>query len=212
MRTIEGRSKRRKRAVRAAACLALAALAAPPLVRDCGYHDPSSVSLGMLNWAFPDALHVRTAVWIAQREGTLARPDDAEAFEAGTPQYVLRQLHRFRQTGAQLSVLHKALASRDGQALPPFSVVLVGSMMWTRFATIDGVLAMAVHTDGPATGDVVIVTDAPVVDAIAAGRLAPRNARHTGLLRIYGEPRSVESIAAVLDGLDTPNDAGAAGG
>ena len=36
--------------------------------RACGFHDAAAVNLGMLNQAYPDALHVRTAVWMAQRD------------------------------------------------------------------------------------------------------------------------------------------------
>ena len=43
----------------------------------CGLEDPTSIGLrrGVLNLAFPEALHVGTAVWQAQLAGTLTRDD-----------------------------------------------------------------------------------------------------------------------------------------
>lgn len=188
--------------IRAAACVLLAALAtAPSAVRACGYHDPSSASLGMLNWAYPDSLHVRTAVWRAQGDGALARLDEGDALAPGSPEYLLRQMQRFRRTEAQLRALHEGLA-RERQTPPPFAVVLLGSMLWSRFETNGGAPTIAVHADGPASGDVVIVTDAPVVAAIVDGRLAPRAARAGGLMRLYGEPAAVDRVAAALDKLE----------
>lgn len=153
----------------------------------------------MLNWAYPDALHVRTAVWRAQGEGALARPE-GEAPAPGSPEHLLRQMQQFRWTEAQLRALHEGLV-RQGQALPPFSVVLLGSMLWTRFETIGKAPAIEVHAKGPATDDVVIVTDAPVIAALVGGRLPPRAARLGGLMRLYGEPAAVARVAAGLDDL-----------
>jgi len=52
-----------------------ALLATTPGAFACGLEDPSSISLrrGALNVAFPEALHVGTAVWQAQLAGTLSR-------------------------------------------------------------------------------------------------------------------------------------------
>ena len=46
-----------------------------PAVVACGLEDPSSISMrrGMLNMAYPESLHVGTAVWQAQLAGRLPR-------------------------------------------------------------------------------------------------------------------------------------------
>jgi hypothetical protein len=177
--------------------LLVALVAAVPAARSCGYHDPSNVSLGMLNWAYPDSLHVRTAVWMAQRDGVLATAESSSASDAQT---LLRQMAQFRQTAADLAALRKGIASAlDDQAIPSFSVVLIGPMLWTRFHLVDGSLAMAVHVDGPAVEDVILVTDAPVVASLVAGQLAPAEARRRGLLRAYGRPQDVERAATAFD-------------
>jgi hypothetical protein len=43
------------------------------------------------------------------------------------------------------------------------------------------------------------VTDAPVIEALAAGRLAPVEARRRGLLRPYGRPQDVERVELAFD-------------
>ena len=52
------------------AFLACAAFACSPAFA-CGFHDQSSMLRGMMNWVYPDSLHVSTAVWVAQRAGRL---------------------------------------------------------------------------------------------------------------------------------------------
>ena len=37
----------------------------------CGYHNPSDVARGVMNFAYPKSLYVRTAVWQAQNSGLL---------------------------------------------------------------------------------------------------------------------------------------------
>lgn len=189
---------RRTTAVLAAHFVPLIALvAAVPTAWSCGYHDPSNVSLGMLNWAYPDSLHVKTAVWMAQQEGVLATSESSSGPDA---QALLQHMAQLRQTAASLGALQKGIASAlDGREIPSFSVVLIGPMLWTRFRVVDGSLAMAVHVDGPAVEDVVLVTDAPVIEALAAGRLAPAEARRRGLLRPYGRPQDVERVELAFD-------------
>jgi hypothetical protein len=53
------------RALIRAALLALAASASAPAWA-CGFLDPAQVRRGMMNWVYPDSLHVGTAVWVAR--------------------------------------------------------------------------------------------------------------------------------------------------
>lgn len=165
----------------------------------------------MLNWAYPESLHVRTAVWMAQREGALAAVESNDALDSRSPGYVLRQMALFRQTERDLRALQQGIVTAlDGQAVPSFSVVLIESMLWTRFRYAEGALAMAVHAEGPATEDVVLVTDAPVVASMASGEMAPEEARRRGLLRSYGPAQSVEQVDAAFDRLASLQAAGKA--
>ena len=60
---------------------------------------------------------------------------------------------------------------------------------------------MTTHVEGPKAGDVVVVTDEPVIAALADGSLTPQAAREGGLLRIYGSEASAARLTAWLDGL-----------
>ena len=54
-------------------CVALVAVLASPPSFACGFHDSVQLQKGILNWVYPDSLHVGTAVWMAQEAGRLAR-------------------------------------------------------------------------------------------------------------------------------------------
>jgi hypothetical protein len=168
----------------------------------CGYHDAATIHLGMLNLSYPEALHVRTAVWMAQRDGTLARPGDAERLpdDASTR---LRAMLRYRETVAALDVIRTRLdGARGGRAVPSFSVVLIGPMLWTRFDTSNSTTAMSAHVDGPGRDHVVVVTDAPVLAALTDGRLSPESARRHGLIRFYGPAEASREVSSLLDRTD----------
>ena len=154
----------------------------------------------MLNWAYPDALHVRTAVWMAQRDGLLDPAPSLPAVDPMSPQARLRQMTQLRETQARLDAVHVALdAAAVGRPLPAFAVVLIGPMLWTRFETVDDGVRMASHIQGPAPDDVVLVTDAPVLASLVEGRITLQSARDHGLARLYGSPGAVERVWAMLD-------------
>jgi hypothetical protein len=180
-------------------CAAALALAVATPAPACGYHDPSSVALGMLNLAYPDSLHVRTAVWTAQLEGTLDRAEPTIVGSA-SPDELFRRTLRLRQTLARLDALRGQIdAALDGAPPPAFSIVLIGPMLWSRFEAQDGALKLSAHSTGPDSGDVVIVTDEPVVAALLEGRISPPEARERGLLRVYGEADNATRLMAVFD-------------
>jgi hypothetical protein len=189
---------------RALACLALASAVGLPAApaTACGYHDAASIELGMLNLSYPESLHVRTAVWMAQRDGTLARPAAAQA-PADEATTRLRAMLRYREALGSLEALRAGFEGvRAGRPAPSFSVVLIGPMLWTRFDTATAPIAMSAHTDGPGRDHVVLVTDAPVLAALAEGRLSPAAARRNGLVRLYGPAAATRDIAALLDRSD----------
>jgi hypothetical protein len=197
-------------ALRRGAVSLVVAAGAVPAVHACGYHDPSSVNLGMLNWSYPDALHVRTAVWMAQRDGAIARTEPLDPDDPLPAR--MRQTLRLRETVAALTAVRDRIAGAlDGRPTPAFSIVLIGPLLWTRFVPAAGTLQVEVHSAGPAGGDVVIVTDEPVVGALLDVRLTPREARESGLVRFYGAPADIAPVAALLDLLTIAQSARAAG-
>jgi hypothetical protein len=139
--------------------------------------------------AYPDALHVGTTVWQAQLAGTLPRDAllqrDDLAPEA-------RAALRLVKANALLRHLAGSFADVPGTATQPaFAVVLLGPVLWTRFVAGDGGVQASFHVQGPERDDVVVVTDAAVVEAIVGGELRFADALDKRLARLYGAPEAV---------------------
>ena len=159
----------------------------------CGFDDPNSISSarGMLNWMYPHALYVGTAVWNAEQQGTIARDErPAAAEKLFGYYYAVQRLGTFRD---------RLSAALDGGTAPAFTMVLFGSMLWTHFETTGDTLNMTPHVDGPSKGDVVVVTDEPVIAALINGRITPQAAHERGLMRFYGSPGAVSDLTHWLD-------------
>ena len=173
---------------RAAALLLLLFSAAPAMA--CGFENPNNVAFqrGMLNFAFPKALWVSTAVWQAQEAGLLER----DTALAGN-----RALLGFRRASEALATVAQELDA-EARPLPPFTLVMIGPVLWTRFAAAGDSIAATPHVKGPAAGDVVVVSDEPVILAIAKGRIGGSLALDQGLIRIYGEPAKAAALETAL--------------
>ena len=164
----------------------------------CGLDDPNSakVQRGMMNLAFPQSLWVRTAVWQAQMAGDLPRDALAER-EDLTPQ-ARGMLQLERATG-----LLKTLAARLGSAPdagehPALAVVLMGPMLWSRIEPQGAAALLRTHVSGPVAGDVVMVTDTPVIEALVGGGMGFEHALELGLVRLYGPEAQVGVVRAWL--------------
>jgi hypothetical protein len=177
------------------ACLLLFA-AAPTASLACGYHDPQTLARGMLNWSFPDALHVTGAVWSAQQAGELAMPDRERLQARGEARKHLDE-EALRKATLALHAVGEAIESADTDG-PDVAIVLIDPMLWTRFVHAgDGEhLGVVSHADGPRDGDLVIVTDEPVLHAIESGELSIAEANRKGYLRLYSTP---EQEVALLE-------------
>ncbi|WP_156323328.1 hypothetical protein [Bosea sp. AAP35] len=176
----------------------LALVGGTTLASACGFEDPkgADTARGAINWIYPDALHVTSAVWRAQLEGVIRRDERPEA---------VRALLGYRRTAADLVKLRDRLVvAMDGEAGPSLSILLIGPMLWTRFAPAQDGLSMAMHVDGAQASDIVIVTDEPVVTALASGQITPLAARQKGLLRLYGTIDGRIRTASWLDRLQAP--------
>jgi hypothetical protein len=166
---------------KAASAAALLALAAPAF--GCGYHGGVAQERSLVNLAYPQALHVHTAVWKAQLGGRLERGDPG-AF----------------RVNLLLAQLRAHLAAAPAMARPSVTLVLLGPMLWTRYQSDTGGVRVSVHVDGPEPGDVVLVTEAPVVKALLEERLSVRDALDSGLLRVYGTAEDAGAAVRWLAG------------
>jgi hypothetical protein len=142
----------------------------------CGYHSPVNLQRGMLNWTYPDALHVSTAVWRAHQAGILpARAPVADLFA-------------YHKAIANLQHLRAALQQDAAENPPPaFSIVFIDTMLWSRFVPADDSFEVRIHQDGPQPEDLVVISDEAVIAAILSGKVEAKDAVEASLIRIYGD-------------------------
>jgi hypothetical protein len=136
-----------------------------------------------MNWTYPKALYVRTAVWQAEDAGILPP----------RPRTQVKDLFAFNRILKHLKTLGDNLntVAFDESQRASFAMVHLDSMLWTRFAaTLDG-YTVETHGTGPEKDDVVVVTDGKVVTAMANGSLSAGDAEKFGLMRYYGPAQSV---------------------
>jgi hypothetical protein len=152
----------------------------------CGYHDDVSLARGVLNWTYPDALHVVGAISRAVAERRLPAPAPVDG-GLGLLGYhgTVRALDRYAQ---QLRL------SSGQMPRPIFSLLLIEPMLWTRFVSEDRDVRPQVHVSGPQAGDLVVISDEDVIREIAKSRLSIGEAYRHGLIRLYGTEEQVKSF------------------
>jgi hypothetical protein len=79
--------------------------------------------------------------------------------------------------------------------------------MWTRFEIGPEGVDVKSHADGPASGDVVIVTSEKVVRALVDGSLNAAEAEGHGLLRFYGGQEKVATTRTIMARAKRPDPA-----
>jgi hypothetical protein len=163
----------------------------PSVTFGCGYDDDVSVARGLLNWVYPDALHVVGAMTAAVAERKLPPPN----FDAAKPDLFGSG---YRKTVQSLEQFGAALSGAAPE-VPPLSIslVLVEPMLWTRFEAAQRELHTHIHVTGPTLGDLVLASGEAVVSEIANGRLTINEAHKLGFIRLYGsEEQKAEFLGA----------------
>ncbi len=190
----------------------------------CGYEDPQSIAIGALNLAFPDSLHLRTAVWQAQVDGLLPRDPPATSVvprAVSTPRSFTAAMPQSAGSGDRVTDPAQTIALMDALRVieqmrsrlatsdtannqRPISMVYASKALWTRFVTTSqGVLAQA-HASGPESGDVVLITEPAVVKAMLSGAVKPEDASRRKLVRLYGTENDTEAAQRWLLALAPP--------
>jgi hypothetical protein len=177
------RSARAPALRRAAAILAIGALGATASApaHACGYH----VAIGGVSVVHPTSIPVAVAIHAAVRDGRLALLADAPA-----------PLALLRANGA-MRTLATALQSATPD-LPPVALVLVEAHLWGRAVPGAGPTSWQAHTDGPASGDVIVVTGEPALAALLDGRLRWDAAVASGLVVLDGPAEGRARVVGIL--------------
>lgn len=100
--------------------------------------------------------------------------------EAGQKGYwrAMTRLQRFAQALAE---------TLDRDRLPPVSILLIDSQLWTRLHSGPAGYEIEAHTSRPAPNDVVIVTHEFVLSKLIDGSLPPRRALELGVIAVDGQ-------------------------
>ena len=177
------------------ACLAVLAMlslaSAPSDGRACGYHDDVFIARGVLNWTYPDALHVIGAISAAVIEKRLLHEPVAPSLFGSEYRAAVKSLE-------QLAGLLRATGSA-----PPlsFSLVLVESMLWTRFENDRGELHTQLHVGGPQAGDLILISGEDVIRTVGSGGLSIGEAHDRGLVRLYGNETEIARFLDAFKGV-----------
>jgi hypothetical protein len=150
-----------------------------------------------VGYTYSGSLQVLSAVSSAQLSGQLERtPGIGAALTPAQRQIVLRQIKRL------LSKLSARLADHTAAKLPALSIVLLEPMLWSRIALGNSKPRLSIHVEGPTQGDVVAVTEVPVIAALVNGTLSPRDALSLGLMRLYGSAPHLEAARIIFGASD----------
>jgi hypothetical protein len=177
------RCKRAQAVRRTVAILAISALGATASVPvgACGYH----VAIGGVSAVHPSSIPVAVAIHAAVSEGRLTPLADVPA-----------PLALIRANGAMRN-LAMALQS-DASGLPPVAFVLVEAHLWGRAVAGAGRISFQAHAEGPASGDVIVVTGEPALAALLDGRLRWDAAIASGLVVVAGPAQARAEVAGIL--------------
>jgi hypothetical protein len=152
----------------------------------------------VVGYTYPDSLDVLGAVSRATLAGKLDRMPTLGA--ALTPAGRQAEIGRISRL---LSKLGLRLARHAPADMPALSIVLLEPMLWSRIAIEKGKPRLSIHVGGPTEGDVVAVTEAPVVAALAENTLSAREAVSLGLIRLYGSAPRLEAARLCLGAGDS---------
>ena len=149
----------------------------------CGFHSPLGLRQTMLDWQYPGALWVNSAIMTGQESGALAKPN-AKRLKATGAEREFRDNIAFAAVTRALRAFDVGFKARSEQSgHPDISLVLLDTMLWTRYSA-DG--TMELHSGFAEVTDFVVVTGEPVIHAIESGQLTVAAAVEAGYMRLYG--------------------------
>jgi hypothetical protein len=159
----------------------------------CSDHEDPAVGRDRLAANYSGALDILPVVASARRDKLLppANPMAALWADKFPLQRHIRAVQKFED------ILNRAAG---GGAPVVFSMVMFEPMLWTRYAAIDGQTKAAIHTEGAAPGELVLVSAEDVIVAIGDGRWTIGEAHAAGLLGLHGNAAQAERFLALYGG------------
>jgi hypothetical protein len=147
----------------------------------CGY----DLAIGGVSVVHPSSIPVAVAIGAAVSEGRLAPLADTPA-----------PIALVRANGAMRNL---AMALQSGTSdVPPVAFVLIEAHLWGRAVPGAGKITFQAHADGPANGDVIVVTGEPALAALLDGRLRWDAAIASGLVVVAGPAEARAQVARIL--------------
>jgi hypothetical protein len=171
----------------AAVMLMLLTSGATPAVA-CGFD-------GVLDGNF-SALHPKSiVVALAIRDAVDAGVVDKSAVDP-----IVRGSAGYWRAVGHLNAFRQRLSTAAGQSQPPsaVAVLFIDSALWARLAPSSQGFDIEVHTSGPQSGDVVLVTSEAILTAMLEGHLSVQAALDHELLVIDGPSGVTEKIRQLL--------------
>ncbi|MEM1411813.1 MAG: hypothetical protein AAGH19_05585 [Pseudomonadota bacterium] len=183
--------------------LACAMAAQGTTTKACGLHDPTLFARGMMNFIYPESLHVIGATQSAQRSGELPEPRRPLRLEEGSQAYATdsatRQKRAFERSVNALYALGLEIDERrSADNTSGIAIVVLNSMMWTRYAPEYTDVQQGLHVRGPEADDIVLVTDQVVVEAIRDGLLTVDRAVKLGVIKPYRQKQEDAALLAQI--------------
>lgn len=154
----------------------------PGAASGCGYHVGLAAGL---TTAHASSIPVAVAVHDAVDAGRLSPVADAPP-----------PLALVRANGA-MRTFSDALAPHAG-GLPAVALVLVEAHLWGRIVPGATGTRFEAHADGPAGGDVILVTGEPALRGLLDGRISWGAAVAAGLVVVDGSPGDRDRVARAL--------------
>ncbi len=139
----------------------------------CSYH--GVLGLGG-SAAHPGAVDVAMAIDAAASAGTIEMPVAKPPASMVGYHRMVKQIERFRE------LLNSAGSGRD--RIPGFSLLLIDTALWSRFAPSPSGFDLNIHTEGSMRGEPVVLSSTGVIRSVIDGRLSAGDAVSRGLIRV----------------------------
>jgi hypothetical protein len=132
---------------------------------------------------------------------------DAGAVEAAATAPIEPGPKGYWRAASRVQNFSRRMAAAKGAGdLPDVSLLFVESQLWSRLKSVTSGVSIDLHADGPATKDVVIVTNETVLASVLAGALSPRAAIDLGVIAFDGDKAAAEVVrSAFIERMSRPD-------